>query len=36
MKVLLINGSTHKNGCTATALKIIADELQVQGVDSQI
>ena len=36
MKVLLINGSTHKNGCTATALKIIADELQAQGVDSQI
>lgn len=36
MKVLMINGSTHENGTTATALKIIADELKLQGVDSEI
>lgn len=36
MKVLLINGSPHKDGCTAAALKIIADELASQGVESEI
>lgn len=36
MKVLLINGSPHKNGCTATALEIIAEELKRQNVDSEI
>ncbi len=36
MKVLMINGSTHENGTTAAALKIIADELKAQGVDSEI
>ena len=36
MKVLMINGSTHENGTTAAALKIIAEELKVQGVDSEI
>lgn len=35
MKVLLINGSTHENGTTAAALKVIADELKAQGVDSE-
>lgn len=35
MKVLLINGSTHENGTTAAALKIIAQELKTQGVDSE-
>ncbi|MDE7086631.1 MAG: NAD(P)H-dependent oxidoreductase, partial [Clostridia bacterium] len=33
MKVLMINGSTHENGTTAAALKIIADELKAQGVE---
>ncbi|MDE7300881.1 MAG: flavodoxin family protein [Clostridia bacterium] len=36
MKVLMINGSTHENGTTAAALKVIADELKAQGVDSEI
>ncbi len=36
MKVLMLNGSTHENGTTAAALKIIADELKAQGVDSEI
>ena len=35
-KVLLINGSPHKNGCTYTALKEIADTLAAEGVDSEI
>lgn len=36
MKVLLLNGSPHQYGCTFTALKIIADELKTQGVESEI
>ncbi len=36
MKVLLINGSPHENGCTYTALCIIAERLKQNGVDSRI
>ncbi|MBQ5754439.1 MAG: flavodoxin family protein [Oscillospiraceae bacterium] len=36
MKVLLINGSPHAQGCTYTALAEIAAELERQGVESQI
>ncbi len=36
MKVLMINGSPHKNGCTNKALEIIAEELKRQGVESEI
>lgn len=36
MKVLLFNGSPHKNGCTYTALKEIADTLKENGIDSEI
>ncbi len=36
MKVLLINGSPHANGCTATALKEVAKGLSANGVDSEI
>lgn len=36
MKVLLINGSPHKDGCTNEALKIISRELKEQGVESEI
>lgn len=36
MKVLLINGSPHKNGCTYTALKEIANELEEEGIGSEI
>ena len=34
MKVLLVYGSPHKNGCTKTALDEIAEELKKNGVDS--
>ncbi|MDO5411541.1 MAG: flavodoxin family protein [Lachnospiraceae bacterium] len=36
MKVLLLNGSPHKNGCTHTALSIIANQLEKNGVESEI
>lgn len=36
MKVFMINGSPHKEGCTYTALKEIADELATLGIDSEI
>lgn len=36
MKVLLINGSPHKNGCTCTALNEIAFTLKEEGVESEI
>ena len=36
MKVLLLNGSPHKEGCTYTALQEIAGELNREGVDTEI
>ena len=36
MKVLLINGSPHENGCTHTALSEVASALNTQGIDTQI
>ncbi len=36
MKVLLFNGSPRENGCTNAALKIIADELEREGIKSKI
>ncbi len=36
MKVLLFNGSPHKNGCTYTALEEIAKTLKEEGIDSEI
>ena len=36
MKVLLINGSPHAHGCTFTALSVVADELQRNGVETEI
>lgn len=36
MKVLMINGSPNKNGCTYTALTVIAKELENQGIESEI
>ena len=36
MKVLLINGSPHAQGCTYTALSEIASSLEKNGVDSEI
>lgn len=35
MKVLLINGSPHKEGCTYTALAEAAKALQAQGIQTQ-
>lgn len=35
MKVLLVNGGPHKNGCTATALKEIEDTLNKQGIETE-
>lgn len=34
MKVLLINGSPHKNGCTFTALSDVASALNSEGVQT--
>ena len=35
MKVLLFNGSPHKEGCTYTALKEIENTLKEEGIDSE-
>lgn len=36
MKVLLINGSPHKEGCTYTALDEVARALNLEGVETEI
>lgn len=36
MKVLLFNGSPHKNGCTYTALEEISKTLNEEGIESEI
>ena len=36
MKVLLVNGSPHKEGCTYTALKEVEKELNAAGVETEI
>ena len=36
MKVLLINGSPHENGCTYTALCEVASALHAEGVETEI
>ncbi len=36
MKVLLVNGSPHKEGCTYTALAEVQKSLIEQGIDSEI
>lgn len=36
MKVLMINGSPHKNGCTYTALNEVAGKLKEHGIMSDI
>ena len=35
-KVLLINGSPHAKGCTYTALRTVADELERNGMETEI
>ena len=36
MKVLLLNGSPDSAGCTYTALSIVADALESEGIDTEI
>lgn len=36
MKVLLVNGGPHKNGCIYTALEEIANELNKEGIETEI
>ena len=36
MKVLLINGSPHEQGCTYTALSEVASALHTEGIDTEI
>jgi len=36
MKVILVNGSPNANGCTATALGIVADELKAATIDTEV
>ncbi len=36
MKVLLVNGSPHKEGCTYTALCEVSKALNENGVDTDI
>lgn len=36
MKVLLINGSSRKNGCTYTALSEVANSLNAEGIETEI
>lgn len=36
MKVVLVNGSRRENGCTYTALNIIADVLKENGIETEL
>lgn len=36
MKVLLVNGSPHKNGCTHMALSIVGKSLEKQGIQTDV
>ncbi|MCH5265608.1 MAG: flavodoxin family protein [Lachnospiraceae bacterium] len=36
MKVLLVNGSPHKEGCTYTALQEVADTLEKNGIQTEM
>ena len=36
MKVLLVNGSPHKEGCTYTALCKVSDALNQNGIDTDM
>ena len=35
-KVLLVNGSPHMEGCTYTALSLVAEELKAAGIETEI
>ncbi len=36
MKVILVNGSPHENGCTCTALRTVAKTLNEEGIETEI
>lgn len=36
MKVLLINGSPKEKGCTYTALSVVANEIEKEGIETEI
>ena len=36
MKVMLVNGSPHKKGCTYTALTWVANTLNEEDIDTEI
>lgn len=36
MKVLLVNGSPHANGCTYTALEEVSKTLKAEGIETEI
>ncbi len=36
MKIILFNGSPHKEGCTYTALSVMKNELEKNGIEAQI
>lgn len=36
MKVLLVNGSPHRQGCTAAALAVVGDTLREEGIQSEV
>ena len=36
MKVILVNGSPNKNGCTYTALTYVEETLNEAGIDTEI
>ena len=36
MKVILVNGSPNEAGCTYTALTIVAEQLEAEGIETQI
>jgi multimeric flavodoxin WrbA len=36
MKVMLVNGSPHENGCTYTALEEVMKTLNMEGIDTEI
>ena len=35
MKVMLVNGSSRNNGCTARALREVAETLEKEGIETE-
>ena len=36
MKVLLVNGSPHQNGCTNRALEEVSGQLKKEGIEAEL